>query len=140
MSLGNRMHVYFVAAAIVAVVVGIIHSVLGEILSFRKLRKTGLVPKEPAPPLQGRNVRILWTTWHLASAFGFGFSGILLSLAGRDSPPPTLQSSMRYCSHLLLVQYWFWLQQEANIQTGLVCLWRWRLPILEAQPNKRCEI
>jgi hypothetical protein len=81
------MQSYFLAAAIVATLVGIIHSVLGEILIFRKLRKGGIIPKEPAPPLQARNIRILWATWHLASAFGFGFAGILLSLSNSNSMP-----------------------------------------------------
>jgi hypothetical protein len=81
------MQTYFLAAAIVITFVGIIHSVFGEILIFRKLRKSGFIPKESAPPLQARNVRILWASWHLASAFGFGFAGILLSISNSNSRP-----------------------------------------------------
>jgi ABC-type Mn2+/Zn2+ transport system permease subunit len=85
------MRTYLFAAAIVAIVVGVVHSLLGEWLIFRKLRRGTFVPDQPAPPLQERNVRILWATWHLASAFGFGFAAILLSLAAKDSAAdPTL--------------------------------------------------
>ncbi len=75
------MQTYLVAAAIMAIIVGIVHSALGEILIFNKLRTSGLVPSEPAPPLQARNVKILWATWHLASVFGWAFAGLLFTLA-----------------------------------------------------------
>lgn len=66
---------------LIAGVTGLIHSVLGEILIFRRLRDGGLVPSLDAPPLRARNIRILWATWHLATVFGWAFAGILLSLA-----------------------------------------------------------
>ena len=75
------MQTYFFSAAIVSVLVGIVHSLLGGLLIFKKLRKTGLVPTEAAPPLQSRNIRILWATWHLASVFGLGFAAILFAAA-----------------------------------------------------------
>lgn len=75
------MQTYFLIAAIVSVLVGIVHSLLGEILIFRKLRAKGLVPTQAAPPLESRNVRILWATWHAASVFGFGFSAVLFAAA-----------------------------------------------------------
>ena len=78
------MQTYLITAAIIAFIVGIVHSALGEILIFNKLRTSGVVPSEPAPPLQARNVRILWATWHLASLFGWAFAGILFTLA-KDS-------------------------------------------------------
>ncbi len=91
------MQTYFLAAAVVTVLVGVVHSILGEILIFQKLRKGGVVPKEPAPPLQARNIRILWATWHLASVFGFGFAGILLSLGSRNSAPePTVTNALLF--------------------------------------------
>lgn len=81
------MNTYFLVATIIAALVGLIHSALGELLIFNKLRTAGLIPKEPAPPLQARNIRILWATWHLASVFGFAFAGILLSLANGTAAP-----------------------------------------------------
>jgi hypothetical protein len=75
------MQALFFAAGSLALITGIIHSVLGEILIFRHLRNGGLVPTMDAPPLRERNIRILWATWHLGSVFGWAFAGILFRLA-----------------------------------------------------------
>jgi len=68
-------------AAVLATAIGLVHSVLGERLVFRHLRQSALVPSLPAPPLQERNVRILWATWHLASVFGWTLAGLLWQVA-----------------------------------------------------------
>lgn len=68
-------------AAGLAVLTGIVHSALGELLIFRHLRNGTLVPTQDAPPLRSRNVRIIWATWHLASVFGWAFAAILARLA-----------------------------------------------------------
>jgi hypothetical protein len=68
-------------AAVLAIATGVAHSLLGEILIFRRLRQSSIVPSLPAPPLHGRNVRILWATWHLASVFGWVLAGLLWQLA-----------------------------------------------------------
>ena len=75
------MQVLFFAAGSLALITGIVHSVLGEILIFRHLRNGGLVPAMAAHPLRERNIRILWATWHLGSVFGWAFAGILFRLA-----------------------------------------------------------
>ena len=80
------MQTYLFTAAVIAIVVGIVHSVLGELLIFKKLRSAGLVPTEPAAPLQSRNIRILWATWHLASIFGFALAAILFALSNSAAP------------------------------------------------------
>jgi hypothetical protein len=69
------------AAAFIAITTGVVHSILGERLIFRHLRTSGLIPSMPAPPLQGRHVRILWATWHFASVFGWALAALLLQLA-----------------------------------------------------------
>lgn len=69
------------AAAVLALATGIVHSLLGELLIFRHLRRSSIVPSLPAPPLQARNVRILWATWHLASVLGWTMAGLLWQLA-----------------------------------------------------------
>lgn len=79
------MQAYMFVAGVLAIVVGLVHSVLGEILIFRHLRSGGLVPANRAPPLKERNIRILWATWHLASVFGWGFAIVLLRLASPDN-------------------------------------------------------
>jgi len=75
------MAVSMVAAGMLALVVSLAHSVLGEVLIFRHLRASGLVPTKAAPPLKERHVRILWATWHLATVFGLSFGIALLQLA-----------------------------------------------------------
>lgn len=72
---------YFLIAAIVAFIVGIIHSILGELLIFRHLRKDKIVPALAAPPLRERHVRILWASWHIVTVFGFGFGVVLIRLS-----------------------------------------------------------
>jgi drug/metabolite transporter (DMT)-like permease len=71
----------YLVAGVLAVVTGIVHSLLGERLIFQPLRAGGIVPTLHAPPLRKRHVRILWATWHLASVFGWAFAGVLIRLA-----------------------------------------------------------
>ena len=75
------MQTLFFVAGLIALVTGLVHSVLGEVLIFRHLRSGGVVPAMGAPPLLERNIRIIWATWHLATLFGWVFAGILLRLA-----------------------------------------------------------
>ena len=100
------MNNYFLAAAVVAAIVGIVHLVVGEAMIFRKLRQGRLIPDQPAPPLQERNIRILWATWHLASAFGFGFAAILLTLStARSDADPVMVGAiaLAFVSSAMLV-------------------------------------
>ena len=64
------MDIPLTLAALLLIVTGLVHSLLGEWLIFRHLRQGTLVPKLGAPPLQTRNIRILWATWHLTSVLG----------------------------------------------------------------------
>lgn len=64
------VNVPLVAASGLLLLTAVVHSGLGEVLIFRKLREGGVVPTRAAPPLQSRNVRILWASWHLVSVFG----------------------------------------------------------------------
>lgn len=69
-------------AGVIALFVGVAHSVLGEVLIFSKLRENGrIVPTASAGPLRSRNVRILWATWHLATIFGAAFGAVLIRTA-----------------------------------------------------------
>ena len=72
---------YFLIAAILVVIVGIAHSILGELLIFRHLRKKRIIPTLAVPPLRERHVRILWASWHIVTVFGFGFGVVLLWLS-----------------------------------------------------------
>ncbi|MES2822286.1 MAG: hypothetical protein V4732_01705 [Pseudomonadota bacterium] len=75
------MNTYFLIAAILVFLVGIIHSALGEYLIFRHLRGKSIVPTNAAPPLRERHVKILWATWHIVTIFGFAFGVLLLKLS-----------------------------------------------------------
>lgn len=76
------MNAYFIAAAILASVVGLVHSVLGEVMIFRRLRKPGrVIPSEGGALLLGSNVRILWASWHVLTVFGWGMAAILVWLS-----------------------------------------------------------
>lgn len=76
------MSPYLPAAAAIALVVGLVHSVLGEILIFRRLREPGrLVPTRGGTLLGEGHVRILWASWHIVTVFGWAIGALLLRLA-----------------------------------------------------------
>jgi hypothetical protein len=58
------MNPYLVAAAVLAFVVGLVHSVLGERLIFRRLRTGQVVPTNGGTVLRESHVRILWLPSH----------------------------------------------------------------------------
>ncbi len=68
-----------IAAASLALV-GLMHSVLGEILVFRGLRTHGVVPTGGYPVLREGQVRILWGSWHLVTVLGWALSAVLWRL------------------------------------------------------------
>lgn len=75
------MSIAYTAAIVLFILIGLIHSALGEFLIFRRLRKGGIVPTEAALPLRSRHTRILWASWHIASIFGWGMAAILWRLS-----------------------------------------------------------
>lgn len=80
------MDVFVFAAGVLAFVTGLAHSVLGEIMIFRNLRRGGIVPDKAPPPLQLRNIQIVWASWHAITVFGWAFAAVLvqLSMVGSD--------------------------------------------------------
>lgn len=75
------MNFYLLAAGALIFVIGLLHSVFGEIMIFNRMRKGGIVPTEGGKPLGEGHVRILWACWHLQTALGWGMSAILIWLA-----------------------------------------------------------
>ena len=65
------------AAGCLAFLLGLIHSILGEILIFKRMRDGGIIPTNGGPLLKERHVRILWASWHLVTVFGCGIGAIL---------------------------------------------------------------
>lgn len=74
------MELPYIAASIVLTLTAVAHSVIGEIMIFRKLSGGRIIPSMSAPPLKGSNVRILWASWHITSIFGFFFALTLFKL------------------------------------------------------------
>jgi hypothetical protein len=81
------MNGFLLAASAVAAVVGLVHTMLGERLLFRRLRKGGVIPTFGGELLAERHARILWATWHLATLFGWSIAGVFCWLALPTSRP-----------------------------------------------------
>lgn len=78
---GHHMNRYFVIAAALVFLVGLVHSVLGERLIFRRLRQGGLVPTNGGTLLGEGHMRILWASWHVLTVFGWCIAAVLLRLS-----------------------------------------------------------
>ncbi len=88
------MESYLFVAGCLSLALGVIHSVMGEILIFRRMRQGRIIPANGHPVLKERHVRILWASWHLVTVFGWGLGIILLrySLFGLPDSEYTNQS------------------------------------------------
>lgn len=76
------MQPYLLTAAILAVVVGLVHSILGEVLIFSRMRNgRQVIPTIGKPLLRERHVRILWATWHIVTIFGWAIAVVLFRLS-----------------------------------------------------------
>lgn len=75
------MNAWLLAAAALVFVIGLVHSVLGERMVFRPLRRGGLVPDGGQPVLRGFQTRILWASWHLVTLLAWALSAVLAWLA-----------------------------------------------------------
>jgi branched-subunit amino acid ABC-type transport system permease component len=93
------MNSYLVIAAILAFLVGLVHSVLGERLIFRRLRQGRFIPTNGGNLLQERHIRILWASWHVLTVFGWCIAAVLLWLSFPSSSP----SSALFIEHAVVV-------------------------------------
>ena len=75
------MQMQLLAAGVLMILIGLAHSVIGEILIFRQLRAGTIVPLLAPPPLRERHLRILWANWHLTSVLGWGLAALLILFA-----------------------------------------------------------
>ncbi len=103
------MNPFFLVAGLLAVLLGAIHSVLGEVLIFRHLRRKGPVSSSGSPILTGRQVRTLRATWHLVSWFGWGFAAILLHWSGSASSDAHLAFAQSVMMVTFLTSALYWL-------------------------------
>lgn len=100
----------FFAAGFLTIAIGVIHSFLGERLIFRRMRSGGLIPTDGGRVLREPHVRILWATWHLATAMGMGLAAVLFWLAlptsrslGQSPAAVAIMGTMAASSGLVLV-------------------------------------
>lgn len=76
------MNIYFLIAGILCFLLGLVHSILGEILIFNSKRNQGeIVPTKSSTELPEKHLRIIWATWHLASIFGWCIGAILVKIS-----------------------------------------------------------
>lgn len=82
------MQPLLLGAGLVMALTALVHSVVGEVLIFRRLRSGGIVPTQGGPLLRERHVRILWASWHLVSILGWALAAILIAVALSPGHPP----------------------------------------------------
>ena len=93
-------------AAALAFIVGLVHSVLGEALIFRRMRTGGVVPTNGARVIGEGHVRILWASWHVLTALGWCIAAILLWLAVAPvvpAAPAAAAASSRFISNAIVI-------------------------------------
>ncbi len=87
------MNPWLMAAGLCGLLIGIVHSVMGEQRIFRHLREDGIVPTLAEPLMRGYQLQIVWASWHLVSCFGLGVAALLF-VAARPDVPPQLRTLM----------------------------------------------
>ncbi len=93
------MNIYLGIAAGLTIFLGLAHSIIGEVLIFRHWRRGGTSKAALGAKLPLRHRRILWSTWHLVSVFGWGIAAVLFKLASLQQALPFAG----YVKHVLVV-------------------------------------
>jgi hypothetical protein len=71
------MNNFLLLSGIVAIALGLCHSILGERLIFNRIKRTEHLDRQETDLLSKRLWAALRTTWHLTSLLGFGFAAML---------------------------------------------------------------
>lgn len=87
------MNPWLIAAGLCTLLIGVVHSVMGEQRIFRHLRQGGWVPTRGEPLMREYQLRIVWGSWHLVTCFGLGVAALLF-LAARPDVPVGLRDGM----------------------------------------------
>jgi hypothetical protein len=119
------MTITLAIAGTLAAMLAVAHSLLGEILIFRRLSTE---PDKNAG-LSLHQIAVLRGTWHLLSLFGCGFAAVLLMLA--LGPPPATGPMVQSLAATFLVSglYWLWATRGRHPAwivlgaIGLLCLY-----------------
>lgn len=96
------MNTYLVAAAGLAALVGLVHSVLGERLVFSRMRQGQLVPTNGGTVLRQPHVRILWASWHALTLLGWAVAAALF-LLGSEPTRSELHASLLHVMALAVL-------------------------------------
>jgi hypothetical protein len=105
------IHMTNLVAFVLIILLGLAHSILGELLIFRHLRKDGRWIDPGLKGLRTQQVRVLWSTWHLVSLLGFSVATIVL-IIGPNFPVASFQVDTAIAQILTLtfgVASIFWL-------------------------------
>ena len=91
------MNKYIFVAGVLTFLLGLGHSIKGELQIFKKLRKKGsfLLDKESGI-LKKIDIRILWATWHIVSFFGWVFASILIKISFFNKETYTELTTLSY--------------------------------------------
>lgn len=91
------MNPWLITAGLCTLLIGVVHSVMGEQRIFRHLRRGGWVPTRGEPLMREYQLRIVWGSWHLVTCFGLGVAALLF-LAARPDVPVALRDGMVACA------------------------------------------
>lgn len=69
-----------IVAAVLLIGIASIHSLIGERLIFRKVRKSLAIGQTDFVPLTESNLRIIWASWHIVSVIGVAVALFVISL------------------------------------------------------------
>lgn len=103
------MNTYLLISGCLALVLGGIHSILGEFLIFRHLKESYIFSDDESSKLKKRYLNTLWSTWHLVTIFGWGFGAILIVLSFSEFPERALNDILLVVSVTFLVSAVYWL-------------------------------
>ncbi len=81
------MNNYLLAAGALTALIGLAHTVIGEIMIFRALRQGTLIPTLGGSALREHQVRIIWASWHMVTVLGWALAAMLLRLGGLWAMP-----------------------------------------------------
>ncbi len=84
----NSVNIFLAIAAALAILIGLVHSVLGERLIFSRLRRGTVVPAQGDTLLSRKHVGIVWATWHIVTVLGWAVAAALLLLSAEPSLSP----------------------------------------------------
>lgn len=119
------MTIALALAGTLAATLAVGHSLLGEVLIFRRLR----AEPDTSAGISPRQMSVIRGTWHLLSLLGCGFAAILFILALDRPPTDALMVQSLAATFLISGLYWLWATRGRHPAwivlgaIGLLCLY-----------------